>query len=230
MSLMKKYKKKFDAFKVILSKSDPMIIEIGAHFGEDSMRFAEVFPNATIHCFEPDPRCVTIFKKHVKNKNVFLHEIALSNVDGELEFFQGFNSAEQTAPEKYDWISDEDYKNLKLGNSGASSLKRGYDNVLENTIKVKSTTYHKWSTENKIDQVDLAWIDVQGAEKDVLNGMGDKLKHVRFIWIEYGEMFYHDSMSREQTVAMLSSKNFEVIEELSDRGSKGDLLFERREK
>jgi 2-O-methyltransferase len=228
MNIMKKYKKKFNMFKVVLGKDNPVILEIGAHFGEDSMRFAHVFPNATIHCFEPDPRCIEIFKKHVKDKKIFLHEIALSNIDGELEFFQSYNEKEQTTPEKYSWISDEDYQNLKLGNSGASSLKKGYNSVLKDTIKVKSTTYYKWSTNNKIDEVDLVWIDVQGAERDVLEGIGNKLKHIRFIWIEYGEMFYDDSMSREQTVNMLSSKGFEVIEELSSHENKGDLLFKRR--
>ncbi len=74
---MKKYKRKFDVFKVILSKNNPTIVEIGAHFGEDSMRFAEAFPEAQIHCFEPDPRCIEVFKKYVKNKRIILYELTL---------------------------------------------------------------------------------------------------------------------------------------------------------
>ena len=227
MNIMKKYKKKFNIFKVILGKDNPVILEIGAHFGEDSMRFAQVFPNATIHCFEPDPRCITVFKKYVNNKNIFLHEVALSNIDGELEFFQSFNSEEQSTPEKYDWISNEDYESLKLGNSGSSSLKKGYDKILSETIKVKAVTYNNWSMKNNIDQVDLAWIDVQGAEKDVLDGMGKRIKHINFLWIEFGEMSYEDALSRKDTIEYMKRKGFKIIEHFSSQGLSGDLLFKR---
>ena len=120
MDIMKKYKQKFNIFKVLLNKQDPVILEIGAHFGEDSMRFAASFPKADIHCFEPDPRCISVFKKYVNDEKIKLHEIALSNIAGELEFYQSFNESETKTPPKYDWISDEDYEKLKLGNSGSS--------------------------------------------------------------------------------------------------------------
>ena len=229
MSLMKKYKRKFDVFKVILSKNNPTIVEIGAHFGEDSMRFAEAFPEAQIHCFEPDPRCIEVFKKYVKNKRINLYEFALSNVAGELEFFQSYNESEKTTPEKYDWISDEDYSLLKLGNSGSSSLKKGYNKTLPKSIKVQTIRYDVWASANEIGNVDLAWIDVQGAEKDVLDGMGKSINQVKHIWIEYGEKDYDDAMSRSETIDYLLSKGFELIEHFSSSGNTGDLLFRRVE-
>ena len=227
MDIMKKYKKKFDVFKVIINKDAPTILEIGAHFGEDSMRFAEAFPSAVIHCFEPDPRCIEVFKKYVKNERIKLHEIALSNTAGELEFFQSYNESEQTTPEKYDWISDEDYSSMKLGNSGSSSLKKGYGKTLSESIKVQSIRYDSWAKDNNIGMVDLAWIDVQGAERDVLDGMGDKIGNINIIWIEYGEEQYEDAMSRQDTINYMSNKGFSLIEHFSSKGDKGDLLFRR---
>jgi len=227
MNIMKKYKKKFNMFKAIIGKDDPIILEIGAHFGEDSMRFAEAFPKATIHCFEPDPRCIEIFKKHVKNDRIKLHEIALSSVEGELEFYQSYNDQESETPEKYDWISDEDYKDLKLGNSGSSSLKKGYDKNLKETIRVKALTYDKWAETNNINNVDLAWIDVQGAEKEVLDGMSNKIKHIKLMWIEFGELQYEGALTREETIKYMKSRGFKTIEHFSSKGSSGDLLFKR---
>ena len=227
MDVMKKYKRKFDVFKVIINKDDPTILEIGAHFGEDSMRFAQAFPKATIHCFEPDPRCIEVFKKYVKNDRIKLHEVALSNIAGELEFFQSYNDSEQKTPEKYDWISDEDYSSLKLGNSGSSSLKKGYGKILSDSIKVKSIRYDSWANINSIGKVDLAWIDVQGAERDVLNGMGAEIKNINLIWIEYGEEEYEDSMTRKETIDYMSDKGFAPIDHFSNKGDKGDLLFRR---
>lgn len=227
MNIMKKYKQKFNIFKVLLDKPDPVILEIGAHFGEDSMRFAVSFPKADIHCFEPDPRCISVFKKYVNDEKIKLYEIALSNIAGELEFYQSYNDGETKTPSKYDWISDEDYEKLKLGNSGSSSLKRGYDKTLPNVIKVKAQRYDEWATENNIDIVDLAWIDVQGAEKDVLDGMGDKINDISFIWIEFGEAGYADALSRQQTIDYMAIKGFKVIEHFSSKGPSGDLLFKR---
>lgn len=226
---MKKYKRKFNIFKVIIGKDNPVIVEVGAHFGEDSMRFAHVFPNSIIHCFEPDPRCIKVFKKYVSNERIKLHELALSNKQGQMEFYQSFKESETIAPPKYDWISNEDYENLKLGNSGSSSLKKGYSNVIDGTIKVDVKRYDEWALENKVSSVDLAWIDVQGAEKDVLDGMGESINQVRHIWIEYGEKDYDDAMSRSETIDYLLSKGFELIEHFSSSGNTGDLLFRRVE-
>lgn len=227
MDIMKKYKQKFNIFKVLLNKQDPVILEIGAHFGEDSMRFAASFPKADIHCFEPDPRCISVFKKYVNDERIKLHEIALSNIAGELEFYQSFNDSETKTPPKYDWISDEDYEKLKLGNSGSSSLKKGYDKTLPNVIKVKSQRYDEWAIQNNVDAVDLAWIDVQGAEKDVLDGMGNKINDISFIWIEFGETGYDDALTRQETIDYMTAKGFKVIEHFSSKGSSGDLLFKR---
>ena len=60
---MKHYGKKFQLIKELIKKNDPLIIEIGAHFGEDTLRLLETFPNAEIHCFEPDSRNYAIFEK-----------------------------------------------------------------------------------------------------------------------------------------------------------------------
>ena len=36
------------------------IVEVGAHYGEDTLRFLKFFPNSNIYCFEPDPRNILI--------------------------------------------------------------------------------------------------------------------------------------------------------------------------
>ena len=64
-SIMKKYQQKFENFKYVIGKDNPIIIEIGSHYGEDSLRFIETFENAKVYCFEPDPRNIDIHKKHI---------------------------------------------------------------------------------------------------------------------------------------------------------------------
>lgn len=219
------YIRKFQIFKRLLNKEDPVIVEIGAHFGEDAVRFSETFSKAVIHCFEPDPRCIEVFKKYVNNERIFLHEFALSDSDGESLFYQSFQETNQLqVPNKYDWIDNSIYHRRKLNNSGSSSLKKGYPHILK-PIKVSTKRFDNWSSENEIGKIDLAWIDVQGAEKDVISGMGEQVYKIKFIWVEYGEKQYSDAMNRDETIRFMRTLNFKAIEQLSDSSSSGDILF-----
>ena len=223
---MKKYQKKFNIFKVILDKEDPIIVEVGAHYGEDSVRFTETFKNCTVYCFEPDPRNVKVFKKYVDSPQIHLFEYALSNEEGTAEFYQSFQDFKNDkVPDKYDWISAEDYKEYNINSSGASSLKKGYEHSLEETVTVKTKRFDNWMVENDLTAVDLLWIDVQGAEEEVIDGASTELRNVNFIWIEYGETMYDGGLSKMQTIALLSSKGFKVLKDFPSSTETGDLLF-----
>ena len=227
--ILKNYSKKFHNLKKLIKNKQPLIIEIGAHFGEDSLRFKHIFPDSILHCFEPDPRSISIFKKHVLLNNVFLYELALSNTDGEKEFYPSFNADKiKTVPEKYSWISLEDYNSLKLNNSGSSSLKKGYKDLLSEKISVQTERFDNWAKNHNIGLIDLVWIDVQGAEEDVINGMGEKIKSINYVWIEYGEKTYEDALSREETIKLFKDKGFYLINFLSSKNQSGDLLFSRK--
>ncbi|MDB4174993.1 FkbM family methyltransferase [Flavobacteriaceae bacterium] len=219
------YREKFDKLKKLIEISNPLIVEIGAHFGEDSYRLIKTFDNAFVHSIEPDPRNISIFKKHVKSKQIKLHEIALSNIEGEMDFYQSYSESNENVPEKYDWIKPSDYIEKKLNNSGSSSLKKGYENILQKKIKVPVMRYDNWCNKNNIGLVDFVWIDVQGAERDVLLGMGSKLINIKYIMLEYGEIVYEDAMTREETIVFMNKNNFELIKSISSIGAVGDLMF-----
>tara|TARA_R110002153_G_scaffold1395_1_gene7183 strand:- start:7761 stop:8459 length:699 start_codon:yes stop_codon:yes gene_type:complete len=226
MSFIKSYARKFEMFRATLGKEDPVIVEVGAHYGEDSMRFVETFDNPVIHCFEPDPRNIEIFKKHIKSNAIILYEYALSNSPGMASFYSSYREKEnKTVPEKYDWISKDDYNNLNLNNSGASSLKHGYGHLLDETISVVTRRGDDWINVHNIEFIDLLWIDVQGAEKEVLDGFGSELSRVKFIWTEYGEKDYDGSFSRDECISYLFDLGFVNVNSLSDKSQQGDLLF-----
>ena len=224
MDIIKHYGAKFLFLKSLIKNDAPSIIEIGAHYGEDSLRLAHTFPQAQIHCFEPDPRNISIFKKHVSNPNIHLYETALSNEDGEAVFYLSYQPSSEVPP-KYDWIDPSDYKELQLNNSGASSLKKGYQHNLDSVATVPSLRFDTWHKDNPIKKIDFAWIDVQGAEREVIEGMGKKIKTIKYIWMEYGEMFYDGAMSRDETVSLLASKGFDIVK--NQHVSAEDLLFKQ---
>ena len=71
------------------------------------------------------------------------------------------------------------------------------------------------------------WGDVQGAERDVIEGGGrNTLKVTKYFYVEYGEISsYPSAMAREETVDLLKRHGFEIVSEYSDEGKIGNLLL-----
>ena len=227
MNIMKNYGKKFQLIKKLVGKDDPLIVEIGAHYGEDTLRLLETFPNANIHCFEPDDRNIKFFNQTVSDERVVLYQSALSNKNGKVRFYKSFTEFKSNfVPEKYDFIPLNEYKEGKLHGSGASSLKRGYPKTLSESYYVTTERFDIWHSQNNIEEIDFVWIDVQGAERDVINGMGACIKYISYIWMEYGETEYIDAMTRNESINLLEEKNFKLLNDLSSSETKGDLVFQ----
>ena len=230
MNMMKHYSLKFQNIKKLVNNDNPVIVEIGAHYGEDTLRFLETFPDAQIFSFEPDKRNIQIFKKLVNQANVELIEKAVSNENGQAKFYPSYvNSIIDNVPSKYDFISKDEYTSLGLNGSGASSLKKGFSKCLTEKYYVTVIRFDKWYFTKNIGLIDFVWIDVQGAEKEVIEGMGKVIQKIRMIWMEYGETNYNGAMNREETVSLLNSKGFSLDSHSSDSGPQGDLLFRNKE-
>lgn len=192
-------------------KKGIVILEIGAHYGEDTKDMLAVFDEPKIYCFEPDPRNINLLKKTL-DKSVSLYEVALSNKDGEAEFLMSYAPypKDKPIPEKYKWIG-EDYRGFGLNNSGGSSLKRGHDTVKDaKSITVKTKKLDTWSCEANVGYADFIWMDVQGSERDVIDGGRGLLRSTAFVWTEYGEMGYEGAMSKKQTVDLMFSLGFNL--------------------
>ena len=74
---------------VDLVQSDtPVILEIGANDGTDTLEFCNAFPNGSIYCFEPDPRAANDWRGNVLKSNARLFEMAICSGNGFLDFHQ----------------------------------------------------------------------------------------------------------------------------------------------
>lgn len=212
-----------------LSKN-PIIVEVGAHYGEDSIDFLETMKASCVHCFEPDPRNIYIFKKYVKDERISLYEFAVSDTDKDsIDFYLSYTS--EIKPKmfkKYHWIDKEDYINMKINSSGASSLRKGHP-LLDagETVSVSTIRLDTWAANNSVENIDFLWIDVQGAEREVVKGFGDMSKKIKCVWIEFGEDGYDGYMSRNETISMFDFMGFELDKKHSSSSKKGNLLFWR---
>ena len=208
----------------------PVIVEVGAHYGEDSIDFLKVMNPSCVHCFEPDPRNIYIFKKYVSDERISLHEFAVSDTDGDsIDFHTSYTpEIKPKMFKKYHWIDKEDYINMKINSSGASSLRKGHPLLDKGeTVSVRTTRLDTWAVNNNVENIDFLWVDVQGAEKGVVEGFGDMSQKIKCVWIEFGEDGYDGYMSRSETISMFKSIGFTLDEKHSSSSKKGNLLFWR---
>jgi hypothetical protein len=79
-----------------------------------------------------------------------------------------------------------------------------------------------WCGENNIDRIDFIWMDVQGAEGDVIAGASRILKKTRFLYTEYSNNeLYEGQLSLKQLLARLPL--FDVLATYP-----GDVLLKNR--
>ena len=210
---------KMNAIKRLLEKENPLILEIGSHIGSDTKLILNSFRDITIYCFEPDPRCITKFKSNIKDNRCALIEVAVSNTNGTILLnLSGGVNPDMPITEGWD---------------ASSSIKKAVSHGLDYpwltfdlSIEVKTIKLDTWVIENNIKSLDFIWSDIQGAERDMIEGAINTLKITKYLYMEYGEIStYPEAMTRDETITVMERHNFEIIPELSDTGKTGNLLF-----
>jgi 2-O-methyltransferase len=205
------------------SKRD-LIIEVGANNGSDTLVFDSLVKDYTILAFEPDTRAYakltascksvssiqllsagdTLFR--TKNNNVIITaQKAVSSKVGEANFF----------------ASNSIFKNHENWDMSGSILEphnhkkvHGWCKFEEPTL-IKTTTLEAAIGEISEDMLEMPaiqflWIDAQGAEKLVLEGLGNYIEFTNYIWTEYNnDEMYKGQPKRQELVDLLTG--FEVL-------------------
>lgn len=197
-----------------------IIFEIGCHMGLDTKKIIETTKSNNIYCFECDPRNIEILKN--QNFNITINETAISDIDGRVNFYQSTGKPGVSFGDRL--LDDNDW-------SASSSIKKPKEHLNEtpwckfmNPINVKSTRIDTYCEQEKINSIDFVWMDVQGAEREVLSGFGKILSKTNFIYTEYSNKeLYENSIMTKNDIIELLGDNWVVI---YDFGS--DLLLENR--
>ena len=226
--------------KKLINKEEPVILELGSHKGFDTKRFLAEFKYLTIYCFEPDPRCIKEFKKSINDNRCKLIEAAVSDIDGKtsLHMSGGYNPGKLSR--LYNLLKTlgilKYFINTKEEWDFSSSIKKAISNSkkypwlnFHQKVEVNTIKLDTWLKENNINRIDLIWADIQGAEKNMIEGGINTLKIVNYLYIEYGETeTYPEALTRDETINFLRKHNFEIIDKYSSKNKRGDLLFKNR--
>jgi FkbM family methyltransferase len=207
---------------VLRRAAAPVIFDIGACEGEDSIRYARLLPRARVFSFEPLPDNQEIIRANFAKygTKAELIPVALSDHRGDAVFHI-------SAGRPPDLFSGE---NWNYGNKSSSLLAPTADKIhgwvhFPERIAVPCETLDDFCRARRILRIDFIHLDVQGAEGLVLDGARSMLPRIGAIWLEVSNQeLYRGQKLRPEIERTMRQRGF-VRAYAEDRGAEGDQLY-----
>lgn len=191
-------------FRVMKNITSPCVVELGARTGEDEPWIRGVCHEDPCYVMvEPDLQNAQLIIDHPRgiDRNRRLILGAVGEHDGEVQFHVS-------------WNPDD-------GSRTSGSIRKPTGHVIyypktefyphPNTVpcwKLDTIFNKEWLT-----KIDLLWVDIQGAERDMIAGGQEALKRTRYLFVEVeSSELYEGQALREDLFAMLPC--FQIVEDL----------------
>ncbi len=197
-----------------------VVMEAGASGGEDTVEWARVNGVTKIYAFEPEPKSFETLKtKTAPFNNVSLSSLGLGKQKGEHTFYISTN---ENAP----------------GSLGvSSSIKEPLEHLsfhpgikFEESCTIQIVNLDQWAAEHHVEAIDIAWLDMQGGEFDVLASSPRMLATMKVIFTEVSlKPMYKDAPLYMEFRKWLESNGFEVVEEILPWEDMGNVIFRKRQ-
>lgn len=191
----REYLKIFDrekTIKYLIKEDQPSIFDIGANNGSSAIEFKEWWPNAIIHCFEPQEECwddLDKLEKEYNDKSIVVNKCATgNNPTKDALFYTHDITTGQSGFNKISMESKDSIHLNKLKNRKDVHDVQIYSKSLNHERKVEIIRIDDYMNQNNIDKVSILKIDTQGYEPEVLDGFGKRLSNVDVVITEL--MFY----------------------------------------
>ena len=138
-----------------------IIWDAGANCGATTVHFAHLYPDATIHSFEPGAQQRAILERNVASlTNVQVHPVGLFDVDRTAALYEG----------------DED-------SITSSILRRGVNTDRSENVDLRAAG--PWAASHGITAIDILKLDVEGCETEVLSSLEPLLADLKVLYVEY---------------------------------------------
>lgn len=147
-----------------VTASNPVLFDVGGHFGESIAFYRALFPGAVIHSFEPDPEAYArLVAAWGRDRGVILNNVAVGDRAGAAALHRNTNS------------STNSFAALDTGAAWVAEART----APRDTIQVELVTLDEYCAARQVERVHHLKIDVQGYEPECLAGAADILKQQR---------------------------------------------------
>ena len=161
-----------------------VIFDIGAYKGNWTKMCLKIFPSSRYYLFEPQDEMLPILER-IANDNITIENSVLSNEDSKKVDFYQFKTSSSV---------------LKFGKNIPSTKK--VTKSLDTFVKI-----------NKIKNINILKIDVQGYELQVLKGAISSLKSIEIIIVEVSFLeIYQNCPLANKLIQFLDDFNFQIFD------------------
>lgn len=197
------------------------VLDVGAHWGQDSLFLAREDVNTTVIAFEPTPELAQALRDNSKDfsDRYRVYEHAISDFDGEADF------------------------HMVEGDTGSASLNEFSDDLdkswpgrtdfkVRASKKVNVYRLDTWLSiyAPEITEIEHLHIDAQGSDLAVLVGLGEKISLVRSGVVEVPQApelrLYKGQHTKEDAMKFLLDNGFKVSKVVS-QVNEDNLFFDR---
>jgi len=195
-SLTSKERNFYLMLRPILHGENIVVYDIGAAEGHLSQCLAKLKNVLEIHAFEPIPNVFNTLKSKVKNiPKIYCHNIAVGNFSGISTI--GISSHSDSSS----LLSMADLHVSEFPNT-----------EIIDQLKVNMARLDDFVCEHQLPQADLVKIDVQGFEKNVIDGGLKTLKRAKYCVLEMSfKPLYNESPLFDEIYQIMRDLGFDLI-------------------
>jgi len=193
-----------------IKNGKPIIIfDIGANKGQTIDFFSKLYKNIIIHAFEPNPKLYKkIEKKYRNKKNIFIHNLGVSNINGQLELKETVTDETSTF-ENLNY--DSEYLNLKAKILGVKKEEIVNKKYFVNVIRLSDFIEKEF-----IKKINILKIDTEGHELKCLLGLSsENFNNIDFIQLErHDDDMYLSNDSKSEILDLLNINGYKICTEI----------------
>lgn len=197
---------------------DPIIFEAGGHYGEDTVRFAQKWPQAKIISFEPNPHAFELLAEATRGiSNISVYPLAVNDLSGSAIF------------------------HVCYGTTGDNPIFEGASSLLEASdwqaihyqgpkVIVPCVVLDEWCALNEVDHIDFMWLDLEGLELQALQSSPRLLQSLKVIYTETNFLDFRKGMTQYGALKrFLEQSRFKLIAHWYAEGFQGNAIFVKKE-
>lgn len=179
-----------------------IFLDIGAHKGKYTDLIIKNFKSKNIFLFEPQEKLFKFLKEKYRNnkKKINISKFGISNKTETKCFYINLHDLTSSIKKEN---PKNNYLNLKSRLFG-TNLK----GMIQKKSYIKTIDLKEFLKKKKLKRVDLIKIDTEGHEFEVLTGLGNKIKIVKAILIEFHDNDKYLNYNNIKIEKLLKKNNF----------------------